>query len=138
MAKVYVASSWRNLYYPDVVAVLQGHGHAVWDWRSPQHSGADQMTRTLATHITGAVFDHIERERNLVRSCLEETINDALLLSAAKQGSAAVEPDPVRAATENMIRLVMSKPSLAFNTPSELDAAIAKVYHALVSSGWRT
>lgn len=39
MAKVYVASSWRNPLYSDVLTVLQSNGHAVWDWRSPPTGG---------------------------------------------------------------------------------------------------
>ena len=40
MAKVYVASSWRNPYFPDVVSALRGAGHAVYDFRNPPHGGA--------------------------------------------------------------------------------------------------
>ena len=35
MAKVYVASSWRNPYQPDVVARLREAGHEVYDFRNP-------------------------------------------------------------------------------------------------------
>ena len=33
--KIYVASSWRNVYYPDVVAKLRKTGHEVYDFRNP-------------------------------------------------------------------------------------------------------
>ena len=33
--KIYVASSWRNIYYPDVVAKLRATGHDVYDFRNP-------------------------------------------------------------------------------------------------------
>ena len=33
--KIYVASSWRNLYQPDVVKVLAAAGHDVYDFRQP-------------------------------------------------------------------------------------------------------
>ena len=39
MAKIYVASSWRNKYYADVVARLRAAGHEVYDFRNPP-SGA--------------------------------------------------------------------------------------------------
>ena len=32
---IYVASSWRNVYYPDVVAKLRAAGHDVYDFRNP-------------------------------------------------------------------------------------------------------
>ena len=40
MAKIYVASSWRNPYYPAVVERLRQEGHEVYDFRNPPHGGA--------------------------------------------------------------------------------------------------
>ena len=40
MAKIYVASSWRNAYYPDVVTRLREKGHEVYDFRNPPHGGS--------------------------------------------------------------------------------------------------
>lgn len=37
--KIYVASSWRNEYQPDMVKLLQGLGHEVYDFRHP-HEGS--------------------------------------------------------------------------------------------------
>ena len=39
MAKIYVASSWRNTYYPEVVRRLREEGHEVYDFRNPPHGG---------------------------------------------------------------------------------------------------
>ena len=39
MAKIYVASSWRNKYYPEVVQALRAAGHEVYDFRNPPHGG---------------------------------------------------------------------------------------------------
>ena len=36
MAKVYVASSWRNAYQPEVVTRLREAGHEVYDFRNPK------------------------------------------------------------------------------------------------------
>ena len=33
--KIYVASSWRNEYYPDIVVRLREAGHEVYDFRNP-------------------------------------------------------------------------------------------------------
>ena len=38
MAKIYVASSWRNQYYPDVLKKLREYGHEVYDFRNPPHN----------------------------------------------------------------------------------------------------
>ena len=39
MARIYVASSWRNEYYPAVVEALRADGHEVYDFRNPPHGG---------------------------------------------------------------------------------------------------
>ena len=35
MSKIYLASSWRNLYQPAAVAMLRAFGHEVYDFRNP-------------------------------------------------------------------------------------------------------
>jgi hypothetical protein len=40
MARIYVASSWRNRYFPEVVTRLREAGHEVYDFRNPPHGGA--------------------------------------------------------------------------------------------------
>ena len=40
MANIYVASSWRNPYFPEVVQRLREAGHQVYDFRNPPHGGA--------------------------------------------------------------------------------------------------
>ncbi len=35
MAKIYVASSWRNSYQQDVVSFLRSEGHEVYDFTHP-------------------------------------------------------------------------------------------------------
>ena len=39
MARIYVASSWRNQHYPEVVERLRAAGHEVYDFRHPPHGG---------------------------------------------------------------------------------------------------
>lgn len=39
MARIYVASSWKNTHYPTVVRFLREHGHEVYDFRNPPHGG---------------------------------------------------------------------------------------------------
>jgi len=38
MAKVYLASSWRNLEQPGIVRLLRDCGHEVYDFRNPPNS----------------------------------------------------------------------------------------------------
>ena len=40
MAHIYVASSWRNKYFPEVVRRLREEGHDVYDFRNPPHGGS--------------------------------------------------------------------------------------------------
>ena len=44
MAKIYVASSWRNLEQPYVVGALRHHGHEVYDFRNPASGAAFQWS----------------------------------------------------------------------------------------------
>lgn len=37
--KIYVASSWRNPYYDDLVSGLIRDGHKIWDWKNPRTGG---------------------------------------------------------------------------------------------------
>lgn len=37
MARIYLASSWRNKLQPALVATLRGAGHQVYDFRNPPH-----------------------------------------------------------------------------------------------------
>ena len=38
--KIYVASSWRNVWFPAVVEVLRCAGHEVYDFRNPPDGGS--------------------------------------------------------------------------------------------------
>lgn len=38
MARIYLASSWRNEHQPWLVELLRHHGHEVYDFRNPPHS----------------------------------------------------------------------------------------------------
>ena len=48
MPRIYVASSWMNPYYEQVVKRLREEGHEVYDFRNPPHGGNGfLLTRTL-------------------------------------------------------------------------------------------
>lgn len=40
MARVYLASSWRNAGQPKFVKLIRDAGHEVYDFRNPPHTGA--------------------------------------------------------------------------------------------------
>lgn len=47
MAKIYLASSWRNEHQPVVLKVLRDYGHKVYDFRNPSE-GYDNPTGVAA------------------------------------------------------------------------------------------
>ena len=53
--KIYVASSWRNEFQPEVVKTLRALGHEVYDFRNPPH-GRGQYRENLNHPIAEAGF----------------------------------------------------------------------------------
>ena len=47
MSRIYVASSWRNQFYPEVVKCLLEDGHEVYDFRNPPHGGKGFMWNNI-------------------------------------------------------------------------------------------
>jgi len=45
MARIYVASSWRNPKHAEVVAALRHAGFEVYDYRNPKHGGWSETDR---------------------------------------------------------------------------------------------
>ena len=64
MAKIYVASSWRNQHQPQVVSFLREQGHEVYDFRHPagktgfQWSQIDEDWRNWSTDQYRAALEH--------------------------------------------------------------------------------
>ena len=46
--KIYVASSWRNEFYPEVVEALRADGHEVYDFRNPPSGDAGFKWSTIS------------------------------------------------------------------------------------------
>lgn len=57
MAKIYVASSWRNKYYPSVVEALRMAGHEVYDFRNPPHGGSGFHWNDIDENAPNWTFD---------------------------------------------------------------------------------
>ena len=57
MAKIYVASSWRNQHYPEVVRRLREAGHEVYDFRNPPHGGAGFHWTDIDPNAPSWTFD---------------------------------------------------------------------------------
>jgi len=80
--KIYVASSWRNLRHPDIVAALKETGHSVYDFRHPSDGvtgfawseiDPDWQSWTAAEYRAG--LDHplaregFRRDMDALRTC---------------------------------------------------------------------
>lgn len=51
MPKIYVASNWRNQYFPHVVKKLREYGHEVYDFRNPPHNHGAFMWKDIDTNF---------------------------------------------------------------------------------------
>lgn len=61
MAKIYVASSWRNQYYTEVVDKLREAGHEVYDFRNPpQETGGFHWSDVDANYMNWNVTQYRE------------------------------------------------------------------------------
>ena len=83
MAKIYVASSWRNRYFPEVVTRLREAGHEVYDFRNPPHGGngfrwtdidENAPDWTFAQYAEGLHHPKAERQFAAVVGTLEDLV----------------------------------------------------------------
>jgi len=57
MSRIYVASSWRNQYQPNVVEVLRRCGHQVYDFRNPPYSTGFQWN-DIGLNLPCTAYDY--------------------------------------------------------------------------------
>ncbi len=93
MAKIYVASSWRNKYYPEVVERLKKEGYDVYDFRNPPHGGkgfhwtdVDESAPnwSFAQYAEGLRHPLAERQFAADLKALEETDTCVLVLPCGR------------------------------------------------------
>ena len=77
MASIYVASSWRNQYYSEVINSLRAAGHEVYDFRNPPHGNGG--------------FRWTDIDKNADRWTLEQYKDGLLHPRAMRQFSADLE-----------------------------------------------
>ena len=61
--RIYVASSWRNAYQPDVVGSLRAAGHEVYDFRNPPGRsgfGWEELAPDWQTWSNEAYVQHLQ------------------------------------------------------------------------------
>jgi len=82
MAKIYVASSWRNELQPGIVAQLREAGHEVYDFRNPPDAGRGEV---MGGRGTGSGFQWSEIDPNW-RKWTAKQYRQALENPIAKRG----------------------------------------------------
>ena len=93
MARIYVASSWRNVFHDRVVAFLRDKGHEVYDFRNPPHGGngfrwtdidPDCMNWSFKDYSTGLEHPKAERQFTADLEALEWADTCVLVLPCGR------------------------------------------------------
>ena len=124
MSKIYVASSWRNPYYNDVVDLLRGYGHEVFDWRNPPDGAGgfswssvheDWVSWSLTEYR--AALDHPFAVAGFIRDFKGMEWADHCLLLCPCGRSAHTEAGYLRGAGKevNVLLLEKQEPELMYN-----------------------
>lgn len=64
LARIYVASSWKNQYYPQVVETLKAAGHEVYDFRNPPYGGNGFRWSDIDSESQNWGFDEYSKNLN--------------------------------------------------------------------------
>ncbi len=64
MARIYVASSWKNTFYPEVIQRLRNKGHEVYDFRNPPHGGNGFRWTDIDSNANNWGFEEYYRNLN--------------------------------------------------------------------------
>ena len=116
MARIYVASSWRNQYFPAVVEALRQAGHEVYDFRNPPHGGngfrwtdvdPDAMDWTFEEYAEGLHHPLAERQFQADMDALEWASVCVLLLPCGR--SAHTEAGWMAGAGKRVLALIPEK-----------------------------
>ncbi len=116
MARIYVASSWRNQYFPAVVEALRQAGHEVYDFRNPPHGGngfrwtdvdPDAMDWTFEEYAEGLHHPLAERQFQADMDALEWASVCVLLLPCGR--SAHTEAGWMAGAGKRVLVLIPEK-----------------------------
>ena len=116
MARIYVASSWRNQYFPAVVEALRQAGHEVYDFRNPPHGGngfrwtdvdPEAMDWTFEEYAEGLHHPLAERQFQADMDALEWASVCVLLLPCGR--SAHTEAGWMAGAGKRVLALIPEK-----------------------------
>lgn len=143
MAKIYVASSWRNIFHDDMVSFLRKLNHEVYDYRNPAPGNHGFTWDSIEPNWEAWTFT--QYLRNLSHPKAEEgygfdigALNwcDICVLVLPSGDSAHIEAGYAKGAGKGLIIYMpgMKKPDLMYkmadaivNTPLCVDEAIERI-----------
>lgn len=138
--KVYVASSWRNLYQPTVVESLRAAGHEVYDFRNPAPGKHGFSWREVAptpppwsAEVTRATLAHPRAEEGFALDIGVMTDCDAVVMVQPSGRSAALELGWCAGAGKLAIVLLVDdqEPELMLKVADFLCTSLDEVHEAL-------
>lgn len=141
MASIYVASSWRNPYYPEVVNRLKSEGHDVYDFRNPPHGGSgfhwtdvdvNAPNWTFEQYAEGLHHPLAERQFEADLCALEHSDTCVLVLPCGR--SAHTEADWMAGKGKRVIMFIpeMVEPELMYKLFDDVVGDIDSLIIALI------
>ena len=140
MANIYVASSWRNPYFPEVVERLRKEGHKVYDFRNPPHGGTgfhwtdvdpNAHTWTFDEYAKGLKHPLAEKQFSADLEALEWADTCVLVLPCGR--SAHTEAGWMAGAGKRIIAYIpeMGEPELMYKLFDAVEGSIEELVKAL-------
>ena len=143
MAKIYVASSWRNPYQPEVVKKLREQGHQVFDFRNPPDGkggffwkDVDSNWEQWTTQDYINKLDHEWAEYGFMRDYNAMKEADVCVLVLPCGRSAHTEAGWMAGAGKKVIAYIPEKqePELMYKMFTAIEDSIAGVLKSIVSN----
>lgn len=140
MANIYVASSWRNPYFPEVVERLRKEGHKVYDFRNPPHGGTgfhwtdvdpNAPTWTFDEYAKGLKHPLAEKQFSADLEALKWADTCVLVLPCGR--SAHTEAGWMAGAGKRIIAYIpeMGEPELMYKLFDAVEGSIEELVKAL-------
>ena len=143
MAKIYVASSWRNPYQPEVVKKLREQGHQVFDFRNPPDGkggffwkDVDSNWEQWTTQDYINKLDHEWAEYGFMRDYNAMKEADVCVLVLPCGRSAHTDAGWMAGAGKKVIAYIPEKqePELMYKMFTAIEDSIAGVLKSIVSN----
>ena len=138
--RIYVASSWRNPYQPDIVRSLRMHGHEVYDFRNPapgqngfQWSEIDPKWRDWGLEYYRDALYHPIARHGFANDYAAMDWADTCVLALPSGRSAHIEAGWMKGTGKDLFILMMEpqEPELMYKLANDVFGSIADLTGAL-------